>query len=579
MPDIIQLLPDSLANQIAAGEVVQRPASVVKELLENSIDSGATKIQVVIGDSGKGLIQVIDNGTGMTETDARLCLERHATSKIKTSEDLFNILTLGFRGEALASIAAVSKVELKTRDRISETGTEIIIEASELIKQTPVACNPGTTISVKNLFYNIPARRNFLKSNPVEMRHIHDEFQRIALAYPGIEFSLFQNDLEVYHLPTGKLSQRIKNIFGDHYREQLASCKEETEHINVLGYIGKPEHSKKTRGEQFFFVNNRYIRNNYLNHAVMNAYQGLIQEKGFPFYVLFLSVDPASIDCNVHPTKTEIKFHDERLIYGVVRSAVKQALATHNLAPSLDFDSDINFNTTGDQINKEDFSKSRFVERAGSNWESLLEGLKIDPEINEENQKDLELRFESEANKISLDEIKEDFSARNQVIAPFQIHTQFIGKQVRSGIIIIDQQAAHERILYERFAKNLSREKGISQQSLFPQTIDLNISDFSLVMEMKDEIELLGFRIEEFGKSSIIINGIPADVPGVNEKELFEGLIEQYKFYKSELSLDQNEILARSLAKRTSIKKGQKLSAEEMAVIIDQLFGCTNRFE
>jgi len=343
MPDIIHLLSDLLANQIAAGEVVQRPASAVKEILENAIDAQATKIEVIVKDAGKSLIQVVDNGIGMSETDARMSLERHATSKIKNTEDLFAIKTMGFRGEALASIAAVSQLQITTKQAGSDLGTSINIEASEIKGQEPVAGNTGTSVTVKNLFYNVPARRNFLKSNPVEMRHIIEDFQRIALSHPEIAFSLYQNDLETYNLPPGKLSQRIVNIFGRNYQEQLASCKEETEHIKVFGYIGKPELAKKTRGEQFFFVNNRFIKNNYLNHAVLNAYEGLIPERSYPFYVIFIEMDPTHIDVNVHPTKSEIKFEDERTVYGVIRAVVKQALGTHNLSPSLDFGSNVNF--------------------------------------------------------------------------------------------------------------------------------------------------------------------------------------------------------------------------------------------
>ena len=343
MSDIINLLPDAIANQIAAGEVVQRPASVVKELLENSVDAGSTKVQLVIQEAGKTLIQVIDNGKGMSETDARMCFERHATSKIRKSEDLFSIKTMGFRGEALASIAAVARVELKTKRADTELGSFIHIEASEVKKQEPASLNQGTSLAVKNLFYNVPARRNFLKSNPVEMRHIIDEFQRVALANPAISFSLTQNEKEVFNLPEGKLSQRIVSLFGKNYQKQLIVCAEETNWLKIQGYIGTPEFSKKTRGEQFFFINDRFIKSSYLNHAVSGAYEGLIQANQFPFYTLFIEMDPKHIDINVHPTKTEVKFEDERSVYGIIRSAVKQALGTHNVIPALDFGTDVNF--------------------------------------------------------------------------------------------------------------------------------------------------------------------------------------------------------------------------------------------
>ena len=343
MTDIIKLLPDAIANQIAAGEVVQRPASVVKELMENAVDAGAHNIEVIIKDAGKALVQVIDDGLGMSHTDARLSLERHATSKIRTAQDLFSIRTMGFRGEALASIAAVAQMELKTKRHEEDLGTLIEIAGSKVSKQEPVAAQDGTAISVKNLFYNIPARRNFLKSNGVEMRHIVEEFQRLSLANSDISFSLFQNDLKTYELPTSKLSQRIINLFGNNYQEQLVACSEETDHINVSGYVGKPEYAKRTRGEQFFYVNNRFIKSGYLHHAVLNAFQRLLQPETHPFYVLFIEIDPKHIDVNVHPTKTEIKFDDERTVYGIIRAAVRQSLGTFNVVHALDFEQDVNF--------------------------------------------------------------------------------------------------------------------------------------------------------------------------------------------------------------------------------------------
>ncbi len=584
MSDVIRLLPDSLANQIAAGEVVQRPASVVKELLENSIDAGSTSITVIIKEAGKTLIKVIDNGHGMTETDARMSFERHATSKIRASEDLFKINTMGFRGEALASIAAVSQLELVTKTKERELGTAVAIEGSEFKKQEPEATNEGTSISVKNLFFNVPARRNFLKSNPVEMKHIIEEFQRVALSHPEIEFSLFQNDLETFNLPKGKLSQRIVRIFGKNYKEQLAACEEDTPHIKVHGYIGKPEFAKKTRGEQYFFVNKRFIKNNYLNHAVYNAYEGLIPDGSYPFYVLFIEIDPKSIDINVHPTKTEIKFEDERTVYGIVRAAVKQALGTHNLSPSIDFDHDVNFNlgpdrSKGEGLNLQDRDYAQFknnpADKANKeNWEKLFEGLEGPKDSDVGN---FSLTFESAANQIDPKELSsKEFSSGDKYKAAFQIHNTYIGKQVKSGMMFIDQQAAHERILFEKYLTHLENRNGASQQSLFPQTIDLNISDFALVMELKEEIESLGFVFEIFGKNSVVIHGVPADIAHGNEKELFDGLLEQFKENKSELSIPTKENLARSIAKRSAIKPGNALSVEEMNTMIDQLFGCEN---
>ncbi len=584
MPDIIHLLSDLLANQIAAGEVVQRPASAVKEILENAIDAQATKIEVIVKDAGKSLIQVVDNGIGMSETDARMSLERHATSKIKNTEDLFAIKTMGFRGEALASIAAVSQLQITTKQAGSELGTSINIEASEIKGQEPVAGNTGTSVTVKNLFYNVPARRNFLKSNPVEMRHIIEDFQRIALSHPEIAFSLYQNDLETYNLPPGKLSQRIVNIFGRNYQEQLASCKEETEHIKVFGYIGKPELAKKTRGEQFFFVNNRFIKNNYLNHAVLNAYEGLIPERSYPFYVIFIEMDPTHIDVNVHPTKSEIKFEDERTVYGVIRAVVKQALGTHNLSPSLDFGSNVNFDLSrlGQKMPEReskrdrDYAQFRSTSREISNlenWENLFEKNQEEASQSQKNFANREsITFESAANQ---KEFLDHHHLKESSRITFQIQSQYIVTPVKSGMIIIDQQAAHERILFEKYLTNLDNTNGSSQKMLFPQNVDLNISDFKLVMELEEEIRALGFIFEVFGKSNLKISGIPSDLLPGKEKELFEGLVDQYKVNKAELTIPIRENLARSLAKRSAMKSGQRLDREEMNILIDNLFACS----
>ena len=590
MSDIIQLLPDAIANQIAAGEVVQRPASVVKELLENAVDATSTRIQVKIKEAGKSLIQINDNGSGMSGTDARMSFERHATSKIRKSEDLFAIKTMGFRGEALASIAAVAQVEMKTKRKEDEVGTCIVVEGSELKKQEPAACSEGTSICVKNLFFNVPARRNFLKSNPVETRHIIDEFQRVALSHPEISFSLFQNDLEVYNLSSGKLSHRIVSLFGKQYQEQLIPCQEDTAHVHIQGYIGKPEHSRKTKGEQYFFVNNRYIRNNYLNHAVQNAFEGLMADENYPFYVLFIEIDPKHIDINVHPTKTEIKFDDERTIYGIVRAAVKQALGAHNITPSLDFGQDVNFreitalglNYDKSSQAERDYGQFRTTPREHSNlqhWEKMFDisqkelsdysGGEI-PSFEKE-----AITFDSAANKKPSP--NEMYNRQDQEVSNlFQIHYQYIASQIKSGLMLIDQQAAHERILYEKYNTALEKKSGASQQFLFPQTVSLNPADFALVMELAPEFKALGFVFNIFGKTDIVINGIPADVAGNDEKNLFEGLLEQFKKNKSELSINKTENVARSMAKRAAIKPGQKLSATEMRSIIDQLFACSN---
>jgi DNA mismatch repair protein MutL len=591
LSDIIQLLPDSVANQIAAGEVVQRPASALKELIENAIDSGADKIQVLIRDAGKSLVQVIDNGCGMSMTDARMCFERHATSKIRKAEDLFAIRTMGFRGEAMASIAAIAQVELKTHRHEDELGTLIRIEGSEIISQEPVSCMPGTSISVKNLFYNTPARRNFLKSNSVEMRHINDEFQRVALANPEIFFTLHHDGNEVFHLPKGSLKQRIIHLFGNAYNQKLVPVEEETSIIGLKGYIGKPEFAKKTRGEQFFFVNNRFIKDPYLNHAVMNAFEEVLSSDSFPLYVLFIDIDPSKIDINVHPTKTEIKYQDEKAIYAIIRSAVKRSLGRYNISPTLDFNQETGFSQMITHKAHEDiippaisfnpdfnpFSPVKAEREIHSlrntgderknitkNWGALYEIVQPD----EPRQKGLEL----EGNR--------HIELENQVIKSigkqiFQLHNRFIISQIKSGFMLIDQQAAHERILYERFLQHLENRQGASQQSLFPQTVTLNTSDFELVKELLPDIHALGFQIRTFGKNTFIIEGIPADIgTNISEVEMLEHLIEGFKNNQSALKLNKRDSLARALARNTSIKSGLVLSADEMNQLIDELFAC-----
>lgn len=611
MLDIIHLLPDSIANQIAAGEVVQRPASVVKELLENSIDARANNIQLIVKDAGRTLIQVIDDGMGMSATDARMSFERHATSKIRTADDLFSILTMGFRGEALASIAAIAQVELRSRRMIDEVGTMIRIEGSELKSQESVSCTKGTNFQVRNLFFNVPARRNFLKSNPVEMKHILDEFQRVSLAHPDISFTLYHNDVEVYNLPAGKLSRRIVDIFGKAYREQLASCEEETPFVNISGYVGKPESAKKGRGEQFFFVNKRFIKHNYLHHAVLSAFEATIPEGSSPFYVLFIEIDPSHVDINIHPTKTEIKFDDERAVYAIIRSAVRRAIGVYNLTPTIDFESDINFgnltntNRFTDSPNPispsfsglSDFENARPSSQQGSyqpqrddvyrekrdtiqrdntssnteNWRKLFDGLEgfkpnnqaslgFDPEP---------MTMGSKANDIS-DESRR--IAEIQEISAIQIQNRFIVAQAKNGMMLIDQRAAYERILYEKYYNNLKNKKSFTQQLLFPKTLDLHPADYQLVMEIQDEIKALGFSFEEFGQHTIKINGVPPEVQEENEKEIFEGLVQQYKTNQTDLQLDRLENVTRSFSKRSSSKYMGELSKIEINLLIHQLF-------
>ena len=591
MPDIIQLLPDAVANQIAAGEVVQRPASAVKELIENAIDAGADKIQLILKDAGKSLIQVIDNGCGMSLTDARMSFERHATSKIKKAEDLFAIRTMGFRGEAMASIAAIAHVEMKTRRYDDELGTCIIIEGSEVMGQDACSANTGTSISVRNLFYNTPARRNFLKSNPVEMRHIIDEFQRVALANPQIFFTLHHDGQEVLHLPGSGLKQRIIHLLGNNYKERLVPVEEDTTVIKLRGFVGKPEFARKTRGEQFFFVNNRFIRDAYLNHAVTMAFKELLPEDTFPLYVLFIEIDPAKIDINVHPTKTEIKYQDEQTIYAIIRSAVKRSLGRYNITPSLDFDRDnsieslvslkpleeivaptISFNPDFNPFNSDRKIEREipFLRNTGEyaaspipkNWDTLYEISKKDISVQH--------RMHAETS-IEVDDQEISKPSERQL---FQMHGKFILSQIKSGFMLISQQAAHERILYERFLQQLQNHSGVSQQSLFPQSVTLNSSDFELLKELLPDIRALGFDIREFGKNTVVVEGIPAELNNVDENALLEHLLEGFKNNQSVLKLDKRDSLARSLARNAAIKGGTKMSLEEMNLLIDQLFAC-----
>jgi len=590
MPDIIQLLPDAVANQIAAGEVVQRPASAVKELIENAIDAGADKIQLIFKDAGKSLIQVIDNGCGMSLTDARMSFERHATSKIRKAEDLFAIRTMGFRGEAMASIAAIAQVELKTRRHEDELGTCIIIEGSEVLSQEACSANTGTSISVKNLFYNTPARRNFLKSNPVEMRHIIDEFQRVALANSNVFFTLHHDGQEVYHLPASTLKQRIIHLFGNNYNERLVPVEEDTLVIKLHGFVGKPEYARRTRGEQFFFVNNRFIRDAYLNHAVLMAFKELLPEDTYPLYVLFIEIDPSKIDINVHPTKTEIKYQDEQTIYAIIRSAVKRSLGRYNITPSLDFDQEnsiehlvtikpleeivaptITFNPDFNPFNTDKTQEYDVPSRSSNgyrnspipqNWDTLYAISKKEITVQQQMH---------EEKSIEVDEQEVNKPSERQL---FQIQNRFILSQIKSGFMLINQQAAHERILYERFLQQLQNHSGVSQQSLFPQSVTLNSSDFELLKELLSDIRALGFDIREFGKNTVVVEGIPADLNNVGEHELLEQLLEGFKNNQAILKLDKRDSLARSLARNAATKAGVKMSLEEMNILIDQLFAC-----
>ncbi|WP_069660195.1 DNA mismatch repair endonuclease MutL [Arcticibacter eurypsychrophilus] len=590
MSDIIQLLPDSVANQIAAGEVVQRPSSAVKELIENSIDAGAEKIQLIVKDAGKSLIQVIDDGCGMTVTDARMCFERHATSKIRKADDLFAIRTMGFRGEAMASIAAIAQVELKTRRHEDELGTLICIEGSEIIKQEPVSCAAGTSTCIKNLFYNTPARRNFLKGNPVELRHIIDEFQRIALAHPEVYFTFHHDGNELFHLPKASLKQRIVHLLGNAYNQRLVPLEEDTSIIVVKGFIGKPEFARKTRGEQFFFVNKRYIKDPYLNHAVLAAYDELLPDDSYPLYVLFIDIDPSKIDINVHPTKTEIKYQDEKALYAIIRSAVKRSLGQYNITPTLDFDQETSFNSmitqqTPDEIVQPQisfnpdfnpFESDKKPERSTSAYFRPFGEDQRDVNKNWGSLYDIVDQARDKQQQTILDiEESENAQIKKEGRHFFQLHNRLIISPIKSGFMLIDQQAAHERILYERFIIQLENHQGASQQSLFPQTVTLNAADFELVKELLPDIQALGFQIREFGKNTVVVEGIPADIStNVSEVEMLEHLIEGFKNNLTLLRLDKRDNLARTLARNAALKAGTHLSQEEMNNLIDQLFAC-----
>lgn len=591
MSDIIQLLPDNIANQIAAGEVIQRPASAVKELLENAVDAGATAITLLVADAGKALVQVIDNGKGMSDTDARMCFERHATSKIKQIEDLFRIKTMGFRGEALASIAAVAQVEMKTRRAEDELGTYIEIENSKVIKQEICSCAVGTSISMKNLFFNVPARRNFLKTNASELRHIIDEFIRVSMAFPSVFFSLTSNGQEVFHLEPGTLKQRIVQILGSTYNAKLVSVGEKTDYMNIYGFVGKPETARKTRGDQYFFVNNRFIKSAYLNHAVNAAFDEMIAKDSFPGYVLFIDLDPSQVDINVHPTKQEIKFEDEKIIYAFVQAAVKHALAQFSIAPSLDFT--LNPDIQGlDAINKpftddkkqavassnlyQTFTQknqAHFIERENKtgelkHWKSFFEVAATEPAQKQSGRYSGSL-LQSVSPKIQPIQVLPDTSL-------LQLHNTYIIAPTNSGFILVHQQLAHERVLYDKYSIAANGQKMATQTSLFPATLELAAADATLLEDLLPELNGIGYQVEAFGNNSFVIQGIPADILPGNEKHAIELLIEQFKHFSSDIKFSKREKLIRCLARQQAIKAGQSLSQKEMLVLVEELFACSS---
>jgi DNA mismatch repair protein MutL len=572
MAELIKVLPDSVANQIAAGEVIQRPASAVKELMENSVDSGADRIQVIIKDAGRTLVQVVDNGSGMTDIDARICFERHATSKIRQADDLFSIRTMGFRGEALAAIAAVAQVELKTKTTGSEAGTRVKINGSEFELQEPVACPEGTSISVKNLYYNVPARRKFLKANTTELKHIITEFQRIALAHPNTTFILNHNDSEVYNLPAARLPERIQHLFGKVMAQQLVNVKTETSIMSVSGYIGKPEFARKTYGEQFFFVNGRFMKHPYLHRAVTQCYEGLIPGDAVPAYFIYTEIDPGHIDVNIHPTKTEIKFEDERAAYQIIQASVREALGKFNLTPTLDFDREgameIPYFRPGEPINAPTIEVNHEFnpfETGDQRWNQYP------PPAFQPHRMEVtgwEQLYATQQDPTGITGMNQDTRTS------LQLKNKYIMIPVKSGIMIVNQARAYERILFEDFMRNINESGGVRQQVLFPFTFELNLVDLNLLLDVSDELTAIGFDIKPFGGQSVIMSSIPASVDASDPKALIEGLLEQLKNETPDLAGQFSEQVARTAARVSALSFVRPLHDTEAQVLIDRLFAC-----
>jgi len=568
MSDIIRLLPDAIANKIAAGEVVQRPASVVKELMENAVDAGASEIQVIIRDAGKSLIRITDNGCGMSPTDARMSFERHATSKLRDADDLFAVRTMGFRGEALASIGAVAQVELHTRQHSDELGTLIAVEGSKVRKQEPCQTPAGTIIDVKNLFYNVPARRKFLKSDPVEFRHITDEFIHVALAYPAIAFSLYHNDQEVFRLPGGNTRQRAVSVLGKKYNENLVPISESTSYVEITGFIGKPDIARKSRGEQYIFVNNRFIKSPYLHHAIKSAYDEILAEGMHPLYILYLIIEPERIDVNVHPTKQEIKFEDERLIYNYLRVAARHALGKYSITPTLDFDQQNAFSNLGLSTGRmRDPLQNR---PAGNlqNWEELYKGLSQQKESSGTLTLQSDIFENPQESGTELEPVSD---------TPYQAHNMYLVSSIKSGIVIVDQQAAHERILYERYLKFGVNQPASVQKVLFPVTVELSTREATLFGDILDEINGLGFEIELFGGQSVIVHGVPPELSSENIESVLHSLLESY-ISDTSPEIGVREKLAKAISVQASRKRGTYIHPEERRNLMDMLFACENPY-
>lgn len=593
MPDIIKLLPDHVANQIAAGEVVQRPASVVKELLENAIDAGASTVKLIVKDAGKTLIHIIDDGKGMSDTDARMSFERHATSKITKADDLFNLSTKGFRGEALASIAAVAHVDLKTRPEAAEVGTHIEIEGSTIKNQEVCATPKGTAIAVKNLFFNIPARRNFLKSNNVELRHIIDEFQRVALAHPDISFAMYHNEGELFQLPRGNLKQRIVNIFGGKTNEKLVPVEEETDILTINGFVVKPEFSKKTRGEQFFFVNDRFIKSPYLNHAVTAAFDGLLPDRARASYFLYLKVDPKTIDINIHPTKTEIKFDDEHALYAMLRSTIKHSLGQFSIAPVLDFDRDKSLDTPYEYKNKGIVTPKIEVDRSFNpfenvgppkrnaqrpefekpnveGWEKLYEG------VSGQSTQPSTINYEPEVRTGDIFEsgMNSAFAKAEKEQTTYQLNNKYIISTIKSGMVIIDQHRAHQRVLYEEFLKNITVKESVSQQLLFPLVLSYSNNELAMISQLKSGLENTGFIFGVIADETIAIEGIPTSITEGQVPIIIEQLLSDLEDEVPDSGFSQTDTLAKSMAKSLAVKAGESLDVLSREHLVNRLFAC-----
>lgn len=573
-PNIIALLPDHVANQIAAGEVVQRPASVVKELLENAIDAGATQIKLIVKDAGKGLIQVIDNGKGMGPLDARMCFERHATSKISSADDLFSLTTKGFRGEALASIAAVAQVELKTKQEGDEVGQQIVIEGGKFVSQNECSTPKGTSFTVKNLFFNIPARRNFLKSDQVEQKHILDEIERVAIPHTGIHFIFQSNGNEILNLPAGSLMQRIKSLLGNYIQKELAPITEDTSFVKVSGYVSLPEWAIKNKKEQFFFVNNRFVRNPFLNHAIYEAYKDLISYQSHPRYFIFLELDPKNIDINIHPTKTEVKFTDDKTVYMLLTSAIKRALGKAGAAPSLDFEQEssfsalpenriykapeVSYNPSYNPFTAPQAPAETSLQRSNrQNWETMFDGFKTTD-------------TEAPAEQKRMEPVEEETLTFNV----FQLQSRYLVSTYHNNVLIVDQQRAHERVLYEHYLQAVSLQPVHSQQLLFPEQMELSAKDFVLIKDLEHEFKQLGFDLAPFGKNSVVINGVPADLQDFKPGQTIESILETFRLNTIDAKIEKRDNLCRSMARNTCIKYGKSLEEEEMKLLLESLFRC-----